>query len=108
MTQKPNHTCRICGTRYYACSQCDKRKNWRAFCDKPECYQVFQVLLLYARELIDATEAAETLMNLGVTPDNCRGMLPQKVAEISAVFEAAKPVAVQEEPVLDNNCETDV
>lgn len=103
MDRKPNHNCRICGTAYFACAQCDKMKNWRAFCDTPEHYQVFQVLLMYSRSIIDAEEAASQLANMGIAPGKMDNIIPQKVAEISAIFAEAYP------PVqpIDYNCETD-
>lgn len=107
MDRKPNHTCRVCGTAYYACAKCDKQKNWRAFCDTPECFQIFQVLLMYSRNIIDADEATANLISLGITPDNHDGLLPQKVAEVASVFEAANQSEVKSEPD-EENCETDV
>ena len=89
MSKKPNHTCRICGVQYYACSKCDKLKNWRAFCDTPEHYQVFQILLMYARGMIDAGEAAMQLSTLGVQKNSLNGFTPQKVEEIYGIFDAA-------------------
>lgn len=108
MQRKPNHTCRICGTAYYACGDCDKRQSWRSFCDTPEHYQVFQVLLMYARHMIGAPEAVDMLTNIGIDPDNLIGFVPQKVAEIRAIFAAAQPEVVEEDPVTENICETDV
>lgn len=108
MQRKPNHTCRICGAAYYACAQCDRQKNWRAYCDTPEHYQVFQVLLMYSRHMIDAVEAASMLNNLGINPDTTNSFTPQKVEEIRAIFAAAKPVEEVVEPISEENCETDV
>lgn len=108
MQRKPNHTCRICGTAYYACSQCDKQRNWRAFCDTPEHYQVFQVLLMYTRRLIDAQEASHTLASLGIDPDHLEGYVPQKVKEIRAIFMAAQPSVIENIAEPTKNCETDV
>lgn len=86
MPKQPNHTCRMCGTAYYACEMCDKQRNWRAFCDTPEHYQVFQILMMRARELITIDEACEMLENVGATLTNLGEYTPQKIEEIQNIY----------------------
>ena len=62
---------------------------------------------MYARHMIGAPEAVDMLTNLGIDPDNLIGFVPQKVAEIRAIFAAAQPEVVEEDPVIENICETD-
>lgn len=41
----PNHTCEVCGHKYYRCKKCIEMKyrgieTWRVHCDSIECYQI--------------------------------------------------------------------
>jgi hypothetical protein len=36
--QKPNHECKICSKRYYACISCDKINHWKSVACCPEHY----------------------------------------------------------------------
>lgn len=86
----PNHTCKICGAQYYACNDCDKLRNWRSMCDTPKHYQIYQVLIMYSRDLVSREEAASMLDHLGVTPDTIGNFLPDKIAEIQKILPIAK------------------
>lgn len=89
--KESNHICRVCGTAYYACNACDRQQNWRAFCDTPEHYQVYQALVMYTRGILPADEARAMLEDIGVTPD-LDGLTPAKQAEIAELFgQCAKP-----------------
>ena len=88
--QKNNHICKICGAEYYACDGCDTRKTWRSFCDLPEHYQVYQILLMYSRKMISADEATETLEANGILPDTAHGFTSEKIEQIREIFNQSK------------------
>ena len=46
---KPNHTCRICGKKYFACDTCDEKigKTWRAVACTAEHYDIYYALWRY-------------------------------------------------------------
>ena len=74
--REPNHTCKVCGARYYACDSCDRLRNWRSMCDTPEHYQIYQTLRLYTRRMIDKFEAASMLDNAGVDLEHMEEFTP--------------------------------
>jgi hypothetical protein len=46
---EPNHTCRICGKKYFACDTCDSKigKSWRAVTCTAEHYDIYYALWRY-------------------------------------------------------------
>ena len=38
MGHRPNHTCKVCGKRYFACPDANKYSSWRAVACSPSCY----------------------------------------------------------------------
>lgn len=74
--RKPNHTCKVCGKAYYACNACDQMRSWRAMCDTPEHYQIYQTLILYTRRMIDKFEAASMLDSVGVDLEQLGNFTP--------------------------------
>lgn len=67
MNREPNHTCKACGVRYWACNDCDAKefKSWRAIACCPEHYQAYLVLWEYDGKKIDKECAASYLKELG-------------------------------------------
>ena len=82
----PNHICKICGAAYYACNQCDQRHTWRSVCDTPEHYQIYQVLIMFSRDMISRDEAANMLTTLGVTSESVLAFPPEKIDEIMSII----------------------
>ena len=80
----------MCGVSYYACPDSVRLQNWRSMCDTPEHYQIYQTLVMYARDMITASTAVEMLTSIGVTPDTIDGLDPQKQDEIRGIFAAAQ------------------
>lgn len=39
MANTPNHICKICGEKYYACEGCDQRNHWKSVTCSPECFK---------------------------------------------------------------------
>lgn len=62
-------------------------------CDTPEHYQIYQTLVMYAREMITTSTAVEMLTSVGITPDTIDGLDPQKQDEIRGIFAAAQAAA---------------
>jgi hypothetical protein len=48
--REPNHTCKHCGKRYWACNDCDKIHSWKAACCSFECYQKYVEDVLESRK----------------------------------------------------------
>lgn len=38
MGHRPNHTCKVCGKKYFACPDANKYSSWRAVACSPSCY----------------------------------------------------------------------
>lgn len=38
---KPNMTCRVCGKKYFCCSDSKKINSWRTMACSPECFQEY-------------------------------------------------------------------
>ena len=100
--RKGNRICKVCGVSYYACPDSVRLQNWRSMCDTPEHYQIYQTLVMYAREMITASTAVEMLTGIGVTPDTIDGLDPQKQDEIRGIFAAAH-TAVQSRDNTDTS-----
>lgn len=50
--KKTNHTCKICGEKYYACDYCEQEHTftpWRSVCCSIECYKEYLKLITDAR-----------------------------------------------------------
>ena len=90
MNKKHNHSCKICGKTYYACPKCDELQNWRAFCDTSEHYQIFQILLLYGRNLIPVSEAA-AMLRYKLNGVDMSAFLQSKQDEISKILALDAP-----------------
>lgn len=67
MNHEPNHQCKVCGKRYWACNDCDSKNfiAWRAVACCPEHYQAYLVLWEYGNGKADAVNAKEMLERLG-------------------------------------------
>lgn len=69
MNKIHNHWCKVCGSGYYACNDCDKQRfiAWRAVACTPEHFQAYMILHEYSGGGIDKKQAKnilETLVNL--------------------------------------------
>jgi predicted RNA-binding protein len=54
--QKPNHECKICGKKYYACISCDKVNHWKSVACCPEHYAQYVELVTNERNKTEVTE----------------------------------------------------
>lgn len=67
MGHEPNHQCKVCGKKYWACNDCDSKNfiSWRAVACCPEHYQAYIVLWEFGNGTVDAANAKEMLEQLG-------------------------------------------
>lgn len=68
MQNNINHRCKVCGTGYYACNDCNKTEGWKVACCCPEHYQIYTALVFYSRGNTTKEQTAAYLKSLGVTP----------------------------------------
>lgn len=69
MAEKNNAKCSICGRDYYMCLSCKDKMSahpWKAFCDTPTHYQVFQVIRGYNTNVYTKDEARIKLKNINL------------------------------------------
>ena len=64
---KPNHTCQVCGAKYYACNKCLQNGHWKIYCESPSCYQVYIIIAEYQKELITKEEVMDMFERIGIT-----------------------------------------
>lgn len=74
-TNKPNHTCAVCGKQYYACRDCDRRKTWKSTCDNPRHYQIYITVVQYLRGMIDKETARGYLEHVDVSKEEAAGFV---------------------------------
>lgn len=67
MDERVNHWCKICGTGYYACDDCDKLGNWRATACSPRHAQIYSALVFYNRKLATKEQTSSYLKSLDIT-----------------------------------------
>lgn len=69
--QTPNHTCVVCGEKYYACDDCDRKsgKSWRAVCCSPLHYQIHMIIVGLRNGNLSKEEAKAFCSNIGITPE---------------------------------------
>ena len=85
---KPTFNCKICGTEYSACPDCDRTRSWLSVVDTPECWQIYISVIQNRDGIISDKEAITDLASVGVTPDTLdETKLKSTVRErISALF----------------------
>lgn len=62
--QKPNHECRICGKKYFACISCDKLNHWKSVACCPEHYADYVELVTNERNKTDVKEETTSKKNI--------------------------------------------
>lgn len=113
MSERLDHTCVICGTKYHACDTCQKIKTytpWRTLCDSVEHYQVLLAIRSYDSGLFTKEEAAEDIKKRGVTlgsydswPETTKGKLDEILAEPKRKKKTMQvPEEIMEVPVAEN------
>lgn len=70
MTQNPNHICQICGTKYYACDNCDKIGSWKKVACSHNCFKVYVDVTDSRCGVLNQSESIERFAELGITIDN--------------------------------------
>jgi len=89
MSERYNHTCSICGNKYYYCRDCKEIQGftpWRTITDTIEHYKIFLIIRDYVNKYISKDEAAKQLKKLDLS--NVNSFLPEikeKVNEILKV-----------------------
>lgn len=66
MNGQANHQCKICGVGYYACNDCDKTQNWRAYACSVEHYQLYNILAFYNKGLASKEETIAHLKAMNI------------------------------------------
>lgn len=86
----PNHVCKVCGTKYYACDYCRQQHNfvpWRDVACSIECYKEYILRVLEARGEIEPvtvevlTPDVEEEPEIIVEVDNSISIVPEEIAE---------------------------
>lgn len=88
---KPNHTCQICGAKYYACDKCLKSGHWKIYCESPSCYQVYIIIAEYQNELITKDEAIDMFEHIGITTGTLEN---NKSRFLKEVYEFVKNIII--------------
>lgn len=99
MNGQANHSCKICGVGYYACNDCDKTGNWRAYACSVEHYQLYNVLAFYNKGVATKTETVACLKSMGITKEAAEKFIPgvrDKVIELLTEPVAAVTVVTEE------------
>lgn len=81
--------CIVCGNLYNGCSLCNEHAgmSWKTYCDKPSCFQIYQILLNYRMNVYNAEDAKERLKKI---PYKKNELLPEVQGGISRIYKAAK------------------
>lgn len=101
MTEKPNHWCKICGVGYYACNDCDKTGNWRAYACSVEHYQLYNVLAFYNKGVTTKTETVACLKSMDITKETAEKFIPGVRDKVIELLTEPVVVVVAEEPVVE-------
>ena len=94
---KPNHTCLACGTRYWACDNCDKKisMTWRSVCCTEGHYKAYYAMWQYGQGQISKEEARIVLLeHRAQTWENS----PAKALIREIIGDEDEPAQQQEEP----------
>lgn len=83
-----NHWCKVCGTGYYACNDCNKTENWKAAACCPDHYQIYTALIFYNRGHSNKEQTAAFLKSLGVTPSKMVHFLPDVREQLQELLTA--------------------
>ena len=104
MSEKPNHWCKICGVGYYACNDCDKQQNWRAYACSVEHYQLYNILSFYNLGYASKEETIKGLKSLGVTTEQAMTFIKGVREKTLEILEEPKlePIVDIVEPVLED------
>lgn len=90
VSDKPNHWCKICGVGYYACNDCDKTQNWRAYACSVEHYQIYNILAFYNKGFVSKEETVAGLKSLGVTEEQAHTFIDGVRERTLGLLAAAK------------------
>ena len=76
--QTPNHTCIVCGEKYFACDDCDRKfgKSWRAVCCSPLHYQIHMIVVGLKDGSLSQEEVKTFCKHLEITDEIIQSLKP--------------------------------
>lgn len=71
---KANHSCEVCGTKYYACNKCIELSGkgihgWKLTCCTRDCFQLKMLVDSFESNEIDTTQALQFVNTLTLPVD---------------------------------------
>ena len=91
MQNNINHWCKVCGTGYYACDDCDRLGNWRATACSPHHAQIYSALVFYGRGCSSKEQTAAYLKSLGLSEAEIATFTESVQRQLKEIMPEEKP-----------------
>ena len=112
-SKKPNHICKVCGVKYYACESCDKNKTYKSMCESENHYKIYNIVIMYTRGVYSKEQAMNALSHCDLSDMNTyKESIVKIIDEINKVDETKlskrgkrASVVIVDETIPEDACE---